>query len=64
MDAKEKAKELVEAMTFSCRECDYDAKAKQSALIANQEALDVAFMLNNQVLTTYYLEVKEEIEKL
>ncbi len=69
MDAKEKAKELVEAMTFSCRECDYDAKAKQSALICvNQieDAIDFDWMQvqNLESQHRYWQKVKEEIEKL
>lgn len=31
---KEKAKEYVDKFTYSCRECDYQDKAKQCALIA------------------------------
>jgi hypothetical protein len=41
-----------------------DQIAKQCALIANQEVLDLAFMLNNQELITYYLKVKEELQSL
>ena len=41
MTPKEKAKELVESMAFSCRECDYETKAKQCALIAVNEILDL-----------------------
>jgi len=39
MTPKEKAKQLIEAMAFSCRECDYEAKAKQCALIAVDEII-------------------------
>ena len=47
MTPKEKAKELVEAMAFSCRECDYEAKAKQCALIAVDEMIaELAFIRN------------------
>jgi hypothetical protein len=60
MTPKEKAKELVEAMTFSCRECDYEAKAKQCALIAVDEMLKLFIPF----AAPYYYEVKKEIEKL
>jgi hypothetical protein len=63
MTPKEKAKELVEAMAFSCRECDYEAKAKQCALIAVDEILSVIWInLDDEV--DYWAEVKQEIEKL
>jgi len=51
MTAKLKAKELVEAMAFSCRECDYEAKAKQCALIAVDEIINAyphTFGLNKE----------------
>jgi hypothetical protein len=71
MTAKEKAKELVEAMAFSCRECDYEAKAKQSALIAVDEILQSLGYksLSDSPYTTlearqYYVQVKQEIENL
>jgi len=60
MTPKEKAKELVEAMAFSCRECDYEAKAKQCALIAVNEILEI----NPYKARNYWQEVKQEIEKL
>jgi hypothetical protein len=63
MTPKEKAKKLVEAMAFSCRECDYEAKAKQCALIAVDEILSVIWInLDDEV--DYWAEVKQEIEKL
>jgi hypothetical protein len=71
MTPKEKAKELVEAMAFSCRECDYEAKAKQCALIAVDEILQSLGYkkLSDSPYTTlearqYYVEVKQEIGKL
>ena len=57
MTPKEKAKELVEAMAFSCRECDYEAKAKQCALIAVDEMLKLFIPF----AASYYYEVKKEI---
>ena len=61
MTPKEKAKQLVESMAFSCRECDYEAKAKQCALIAVDEILGfVAYDSHSK----YLLEVKQEIESL
>jgi hypothetical protein len=60
MTPKEKAKQLIEAMAFSCRECDYEAKAKQCALIAVDEILKT----NPYKARNYWQEVKTEIEKL
>jgi len=68
MDPKEKAIELVEAMSFSCRECDYEAKAKQCALIAVDEMLtwfkDHSYSNKNYDAFVFYNEVKQEIENL
>jgi hypothetical protein len=69
MTAKEKAKELVEAMAFSCRECDYEAKAKQCALIAVDEILDLKHIVTlrrnmHEMELEYWDEVKQEIENL
>jgi hypothetical protein len=68
MKTKEKAKELVEAMAFSCRECDYEAKAKQCALIAVNEILKENLELPDLPETIirylYWQEVKQEIENL
>ena len=65
MTPKEKAEELIESMAFSCRECDYEAKAIQCALIAVDEVLNFihtdAFSYTNE---EYWQEVKQEIEKL
>ncbi len=61
MTPKEKAKELLEAMAFSCRECDYEAKAKQCALIAVDEILG---FLSYESHIKYWQEVKIEIEAL
>jgi hypothetical protein len=62
MTPKEKAKELVEAMAFSCRECDYEAKAKQCALITVDEILSLLWSVKTDV--EYWQKVKQEIEKL
>jgi hypothetical protein len=69
MTPKEKAKELVEAMAFSCRECDYEAKAKQCALITVDEILDLKHIVTlrrnmHEMELEYWDEVKQEIEKL
>ena len=66
---KEKAQELVESMAFSCRECDYEAKAKQCALIAVNEILDLKHIVTlrrnmHEMELEYWDEVKQEIEKL
>jgi hypothetical protein len=41
MTRKEKAQELIDAMAFSCRECDYKANAKQCAIIAVNEIIKI-----------------------
>ncbi len=74
MTPKEKAQELVESMAFSCRECDYEAKAKQCVLIAVNEIIDsnpYKLSLEGKFLTehitydiNFWEEVKQEIEKL
>ena len=80
MTAKNKAIELVESMAFSCRECDYEAKAKQCALIAVNEIIQSEplepndtpdwlqpedwFSEANISAEKYWKEVKQEIEKL
>jgi hypothetical protein len=67
MTPKEKAKQLVESMALSCKECDYEAKAKQCALIAVDEILDAIdwhdHLFPNKEYT-YWQEVKQEIEAL
>ena len=69
MTSKEKARELVEAMAFSCRECDYESKAKQCALIAVDEILDLKHIVTlrrnmHEMELEYWQEVKNEINKL
>ena len=65
MTPKEKAKELVDKFTFRCEECDYDWNAKQCAIIAVDEILNVINRdMNYQNVYAYFLEVKQEIEKL
>jgi len=69
MAPKEKAQELVESMAFSCRECDYEAKDKQCALIKVDEILLIAPEMHmegfgNLTIREYYKKVKKEIEKL
>jgi hypothetical protein len=68
MTPKEKAKELKELFTFSCRECD---NSKISALIAVDEILESLGYkkLSDSPYTTlearqYYVQVKQEIENL
>jgi len=69
MTPKEKAKELFEKFTFPCWECDEFAKAKESSLIAVDEILDLNLGLSNcdegnWAIDKFYLEVKQEIERL
>jgi hypothetical protein len=65
MTPKEKAIELVEAMSFSCRECDYELRAKYCAIRAVDEIIEA--LKNNAASSAswkYFEEVKQEIEKL
>ena len=79
MTPKEKAIELVESMAFSCKECDYEAKAKQCALIAVDEILETTKVKwatqrkfpngeykfwKGVAYKKYWQEVKQEIENL
>jgi len=67
MTPKEKAKQLVESMAFSCRECDYESKAKQCALIAVEEIKEAIFWHpyeSPNFELEYWQEVKIEIEAL
>jgi hypothetical protein len=73
MTPKEKAKELVEAMAFSCRECDYESKAKQCALIAVEEIINSSplepahpydYVIAEREAMEFWQEVKNEINKL
>jgi hypothetical protein len=68
MTPKKKALQLVENMAFNCKECDYEMKAKQCALIAVHEILQMIDesmkgFLDSDIIR-YWLEVKTEIEKL
>ena len=76
MKPKEKAKKLVESMVFSCRECDYEAKAKQCAIIAVNQLIEyqdffmdyVRMDLPSNIVAglpyKYWDKVKKEIEAL
>jgi hypothetical protein len=68
MTPKQKAKQLVELFTFSCRECDYETKAKQCALIAVDIVLDEIqpFELGYEyeAKIKFWNNVKQEIEAL
>ena len=69
MTPKQKAEQLLEAMAFSCRECDYEAKAKQCALIAVDEVLEATKRYDYTLgpkpsYNNYWLKVKYQIEKL
>ena len=69
MTPKQKAEQLVEAMAFSCRECDYEAKAKQCALIAVDEVLEATKRYDYTLgpkpsYNDYWLKVKYQIEHL
>jgi len=68
MTPKEKALEIIEDFTFSCRECD---NAKISALIAVAQIREALIYgkLDDSPYTSlearqYYLQVKQEIENL
>ena len=69
MTPKQKAEQIVESMAFSCRECDYEAKAKQCALVAVDELLEATKRYDytlgpNPSYNDYWLKVKYQIEKL
>jgi hypothetical protein len=69
MEAKEKARELVEKYDSTLTYLESKAKAKQSALIAVDEVLYCLNMNHDNVYFynpeyEYYKEVKREIEKL
>jgi hypothetical protein len=73
MTPKEKARELVEAMAFSCRECDYESKAKQCALIAVEEIINSSplepahpydYVIAEREAMEFWQEVKNEIQKI
>ena len=58
MTPKEKAQELVESMAYSCRECDYEFKAKQCALIAVDEIIQEVYNIDHQHSAVYDTESK------
>jgi len=64
MTPKQKAEQLLEAMAFSCRECDYEAKAKQCALIAVDEILKICVDSLGLTDLDYWQDVKDEIDAL
>jgi hypothetical protein len=69
MTPQQKAKQIVESMAFSCRECDYEAKAKQCALIAVDELLEATKRYDYTLgpkpsYNDYWLKVKYQIENL
>jgi hypothetical protein len=77
MTPKQKAEQLVEAMAFSCRECDYEAKAKQCSLIAvdeiiaelayirnYDEEIDEKMIIKIDQRQDFLIEVEKEIEAL
>jgi len=71
MTPKEKAKELFDKCELSCAgilcfDDDWEALAKQCALIAVDEVIEALHEHHwqNRNVTEYYREVKHEIEKL
>ena len=73
MTPKEKALELYEKFTFPCWECDEFAKAKECALIAVDEIIDLLPNINltppiqrrpDEFYFQYWGIVKQEIEQL
>jgi hypothetical protein len=60
-------------MAFSCRECDYESKAKQCALIAVEEIINSSplepahpydYVIAEREAMEFWQEVKNEINKL
>ena len=64
MTAKDKAAELVERFTSTCRECDYERNAIMFALIAVDEILNINSVDKDYDLSNYWEEVKSELENL
>jgi hypothetical protein len=69
MTPKEKAIELVNDMTFRCRECDNEMKAKFCAIRAVEEILDATKIYSKRkdqepMYSIYWEMVKIEIENL
>ena len=69
MTPKEKAFDLIDDMTFGCKECDYQWIAKKCALRAVDEILDLKHIVTlrrnmHEMELEYWMEVKQEIEKL
>ena len=60
MTPQEKAQELVDKFTFEIG----NFNAKQSASIAVNEMLKVAYFISDNEIYNFLLEVKEELEKL
>jgi hypothetical protein len=66
MTPKEKAEELVDKFMntfYRTQDFIWKSTAKQCALIAIDEILKAAFYATDEIYN-YYLEVKQEIEKL
>ena len=59
MTPKEKAIELVESMSFSCRECDYKDKAKQCALILINAMIVQIYNIDHQHRAVYNFETNK-----
>ena len=59
---KEEAKELVDAFTYNCHECDSLENAKQSALITVKKILSINSVDKDYDLSTYWEEVEQEIK--
>ena len=59
MSPKEKAEQLIELFTFSCRECD---NSKISALIAADEVMQKTLWDKSE--HRFWKEVKQEIQNL
>ena len=64
MTPKQKAFDLVDDMTFGCKECDYQWIAKKCALRAVDEIQNTKAVYHNDLEYDYWEEVKQEIEKL
>jgi hypothetical protein len=59
---KEQAQELIEELTFNCKECD---NAKISALfVVDKILISIQDLPENNVRWDYWQQVKQEIEKL
>lgn len=62
LSPKDEAKELIDAFTYNCHECNSLENAKQSALITVKKILGIKSVDKDYDLSTYWEEVEQEIK--